>query len=398
MSSYSDLATAIIQKNGQGGKFSGLNTALDLRQAFKDAATQFAYQQQLAKEQGRNAGYASIISNANINGVDPQPGLTQLNQAINNGGNLPSNNGASALASGSSPTPPAVSTPTTSSATSTASSATPTDNSGRNEDYLNTSNLTSKRKALIKNIANYQGDPSQLYRGNAGRELASQVASYDPNFDASNYANKKSFIQTNWNKGPLFQNRQAAENSVQHLGLLKDNFDKMNNGELLIANAAGNAVKIQTGNSQVTNAMIAAKANGTEMAKLLRGGGLLNEKEQLDTQSQLNTAASPEQMHGAIDTMLNLAKPRINSGLEMYKTTMGKYPTGAYSPEFWDALKYVSPSVYNELAPKGNMPTIDGGNQSSQGGQTNTQTYTEGQTATNPQTGHTITYKGGKWQ
>ena len=371
MSSYSDLASQIIAKNGQGGKFSGLNTALDLRQAFKDAGTQFAMQQQLAQQQGYNTGVAGIISSANMFGNDPGQAIEQYRQAVKGGINGPlptaNPNGAGSLATG---TPTPTTEPTQPTATPSGQPAAGTDTSGRNEAYLaQVSQFNPGRAATIKAMADYKGDASKL-GGRYGMALQDQVNRYDPNFDAANYNERKTFINGNWNKGDLFKNRQAIENTVQHLDLLQQNFDKMNNGQVIIANAAGNAAKVQLGNSQITNAMTDAKAVGTEMAKVLRGGGMLNEKEQLDTQKQLEVASSPEQMHGVIQQMMNLMAPRMNSALENYKGVMGRYPNNAFSPEAINAIKNISPDVYNQLAPKLGQQAVQGGQGNAQGQQT----------------------------
>lgn len=367
MSSYSDLANQIINKKGAGGRFSGLNQFLDVKQAYAEAQRKFQMDQQLAREQGRNSGYASIINSSNINGTDPSTALNQFNQAVDNRGVISPSNGASAVASGTAPeTPPVMDKTITNTPSGFSISASAPVESGRNEAFL--ANLNPDRRALIKQLSDYKANPTILARGNAGKVLAGQVAQYDPSFDAGTYQQRQSFVNSNWNKGDLFKSRQAIENLVQHVDLLQTNFDKIDNGNLLIANAAGNAAKIQTGKSEVTNALMDAKAVGTEMAKTLRGGGVLNQPEQEDIQKQLSAAASPDQMHGAIQQMMHLAAPRINSSLEMYKSVMGKYPKGAYSPEAISAIQKVSPDVYSALAPKlGVQGFVDAGNKANSG-------------------------------
>lgn len=363
MGAKADYAQRIV---GQPGKFSGLNNFLDVQAAFKKAQQDFTFNQQLAREQGFTSGAASIINSSNLYGTDSGPALKQFAQAAQGGIqgalNAPVTQGAGGIASGAAPAE------TTSGQTATVggNGNSSTDNSGRDEAYL--SKLTPARQALVKQYADYRGDPARL-RGNPGIILSSQVAQYDKNFDSGTYSQRQAFINTNWNKGDLFKNRQAIENTVQHLELLQNNFDKINNGKLLVANAAGNTAKVQTGNSQVTNAMIDAKAVGTEMAKALRGAGVLNEQEQKDMQSQLSASSSPEQLHGAVEQMIHLIKPRINSALETYKGVMGRYPKNAFSPELNAALKTLSPSDYAELAPKlGVEEFVNAGNQASASG------------------------------
>lgn len=359
MGAKGDLAQRII---GQPGKFSGLNNFLDVQAAFKLAQQEQTYKQQLAREQGFNTGAASIINNSSLYGTDATPALQQFAKVAQGGIQGALDSGPGGIASGATAPTPAI----TQSASATTPSTPSTDNSGRNDAFLAT--LNPARQALIKQYADYRGDPARL-RSAAGVALQAQVAQYDPSFDAGKYSQVQSFVNGNWNKGDLFKSRQAIENLVQHADLLQTNFDKINNGNLLVANAAGNQAKIQTGNAEVTNALIDARAVGTEMAKTLRGGGVLNEQEQAETQKQIDAAASPAQLHGAVQQMMHLAAPRINSALETYKSVVGKYPKDAFSPEAIDAIKKVSPDVYNQLAPKfGAQAFVDAGNQVSGSG------------------------------
>lgn len=367
MGAKGDLAQRII---GQPGKYSGLNDFLDVQAAFKLAQQKHAFDQQLARTQGQTAGAASIINNSNLYGTDSTEALKNFYNVTNNPEAL---NGPGAVASGAT-SPTGITQPSTTTPTPSATSS----NSGRDEAFL--ANLTPARQALIKQYADYRGDPARL-RSQAGIALQQQVAKYDPSFDAGKYSQVQSFVNGNWNKGDLFKSRQAIENLVQHADLLQTNFDKINNGKLLIANAAGNQAKIQTGNADITNALLDSKAVGTEMAKTLRGGGVLNEQEQGEIQKQLNAAASPDQMHGAIQQMMHLAFPRINSSLEMYKSVVGKYPKDAYSPEAMKAIQKLDPESFNALAPKlGVQGFIDAGNKVS-GKQDNSQVTDGYQTA-----------------
>lgn len=349
MGAKGDLAQRIV---GQPGKFSGLENFLDVQQAFKLAQQQFSMQQQLSREQGFTTGAAGIINSSNLYGTDATPALQEFYQVTHNPASVMNpSKGVENIAGGSNvsgSTQPVISSIAPIGSSTPNISSMP-NNSGRDEAFLST--LNPARQALIKQYADYRGDPARL-RSQAGVALQAQVARYDPNFNAGTYSQQQNFINSNWNKGDLFKNRQAIENLVQHIDLLQTNFDKINNGQLIITNAAGNAAKIQLGNSQVTNALTDSKAVGTEMAKTLRGGGILNEQEQKDLQGQLAVASSPEQMHGVIQQMMHLAAPRINSALENYKAVMGKYPQNAFSPEAINAIKKVSPDIYNELAQK----------------------------------------------
>lgn len=88
MSSYSELANTIIQQKGAGGRFSGLNTALDLQEAYKQARLKYQMDSQL-KQQESTADAAKGISQAGLmSGVTPSVDLAmqQYNKAT--GANL----------------------------------------------------------------------------------------------------------------------------------------------------------------------------------------------------------------------------------------------------------------------------------------------------------------------
>ncbi len=379
MGAKADYAQKIA---GQPGTFSGLNNFLDVQAAFKLAQQEHQYKMQQEQQSGKNAGYASIINSSNINGVDPTQPLQQFNSAVNNNGVLPPNpqQGASSLANGA--TPPDVSNPSVSvtntpgnpnGITVTGSLAKST-GTGRNEDYLAKGNFTPERKALIQRIADYKENPATLSRGNAGRALSGQVSAYDPNFDASQYATRQQFINNSWNKGEISKQRFAIENLTQHSAKLSDAFDELNNGQLLIANAGTNEAKRQTGNAQVVKAAQLERVAGVEMAKTLNTSGVLTNEQFDEAMKGLNNAASPDQMHTAIHTMMVAMQPRMNSILERYKEVMGKYPKFGFTPESLGAIQKIAPDVYNDLAPKlGVQGFVDAGNQVS-GNQSSGQT------------------------
>lgn len=362
MSSYSDLAQAIIQKNGQGGKFSGLNTALDLRQAFKDASTQYAYQSQLAKEQGYNTGVAGIINSANLYGSDPSLAIQQYREAVNSGVNgplpttNPNNTGASALATGTTPDTTdfnkSVSGDPNNPNKIVLTASPKTEESNRDEAYLaSIAKYNPGRAATIKRYADYNADPTKL-GGRFGQALQDQVSRYDSTFNSATYKERQQFITGVWDKGELSKDRKAIENLTQHSAKLSDAFALLDNGNLLIANAGTNELKRQTGNAQVVKAAQLERVAGVEMAKTLSTAGVLTDDATKQYTRDLQNAASPDQMNTLIHGMMVIAQPRINTTLERYKERMGKYPKNGFTPEAINAIKKIAPDVYNELAPK----------------------------------------------
>lgn len=80
MSSYSELANTIIQQKGAGSRFSGLNTALDIMDAYKQARLKYQMDSQLKQQEGMNTGAAHIIASAPVYGATPEETSGQLQQ------------------------------------------------------------------------------------------------------------------------------------------------------------------------------------------------------------------------------------------------------------------------------------------------------------------------------
>lgn len=104
MSSYSELANTIISQNGKGGRWSGLNEALDVRSAHADAMRQYQMQQQLKQQELVGTGIAHVYGQSALTGMPVDP--NQINSMVDaiNGGGAPT--GASAAANGTVPMSP----------------------------------------------------------------------------------------------------------------------------------------------------------------------------------------------------------------------------------------------------------------------------------------------------
>lgn len=98
MSSYSELANTIIQQKGAGGKYSGLNTSLDVMQAFKDAQLKYQMASQLKSQENDSEARKGIAQAGLMSGVTPDA-ATAYQQYLNPG-SQPS--GAASMATGGS--------------------------------------------------------------------------------------------------------------------------------------------------------------------------------------------------------------------------------------------------------------------------------------------------------
>lgn len=339
MSSYGDLANTIIQQKGAGGRFSGLNTALDLMQSFKDAQTKYKFDSALKQQEGINTGISHIYGSAAMTGipVDPQQ-VNEFRSAM----------GGSSIATGQPPTTPDIqpnvsvsNTPGTSNGISVVGSE------GRNDAAIAKYNPVFQ--ARIKSIADYKQPVGSVKQLNA---IGGIVSSYDPSFDANQYTERRNFITSTWDRGELSKQRAAIENVTQHAVSFNQYMQALNNGDVQRANSIKNQFALETGSPAPQNAATFARVVGVETAKALSPTGVLSDEQQREAAKNYPENASPEQAQASVQNAMKIMAPRMNTILEKYKERMGKYPSNGFSPEAIEALKSLSPDIYNDLAPK----------------------------------------------
>lgn len=349
MSSYSDLALAIINQKEPSGRFSGLNTSLDILDAYKQAQLKYKMDSQLKQQENFATGAAHIYGSAAMTGVPVDPNTirdyakTITDGPANAANGVPPDNSASQLQPATGPTVNVGNTPgTTNGITVTASPG-----NGRNEAVL--SKLTPTFASRIKAIADYKQPIGSLRQLNA---IGGIVQQYDPSFDANQYKERQSFIQSTWDKGELSKQRLSIENLTQHAVSYQQYQNALANGDLRSANAIKNKFALETGNSNITSAAQFARIVGVEGAKLLSPSGVLSDEAAREVSKSFPENASPAQSTAAIQNMVKAVLPRMNTILERYNERMGRYPDNAFSPEAIAALKILSPEDYNSLAPK----------------------------------------------
>ncbi len=342
MSSYGELANTIIQQKGAGSRFSGLNTALDLAQAYKDARLKYQMESQLKQQEGVNTGIAHIYGSAAMTGMPVDPSqITDFRNAMS--GNIATGQPQTSPSMTSQPNVAVSNTPGTNNGITVVGS--PSD--GRNNDAI--AKYNPNFQARIKAIADYKQPIGSLRQLNA---IGGIVSSYDPSFDANQYKERQSFIQSTWDKGELSKQRAAIENVTQHATSFQQYMEALNNGNIPLANSLKNKVAVETGNPAPQNAATFARVVGIEAAKAISPTGVLTDEQQRETAKSFPENASPAQAAASVQNALKIMQPRMNNVLERYKERMGKYPDNAFSPEAINALKSLSPDVFNSLAPK----------------------------------------------
>lgn len=197
---------------------------------------------------------------------------------------------------------------------------------------------------LVKKAANYQLTPSQMFTLRSGNDRAmfdAVMAKYDPTYDATLYPARAAYNK-NITSGPISVNVTQASTAIAHLSQLAENAAKLNNSNFPAWNMVANTAKNETGQPEVNNFDVNAKAATDELAKFFKGTGATDVGSIDSWRSSLDHNASQPQTMGAIDTAIGLLKSRMDVLEQQYETTMGHPPPGGYStfmrPEAQQAL------------------------------------------------------------
>ena len=147
------------------------------------------------------------------------------------------------------------------------------------------------------------------------------VSQYDPNFDAVNY-NARSNTRKGFTSGKEAQTVNALNTVAEHLGTLSDYADQLNNTSIPFYNRLKNFAAQETGDPRISRFNTAKKAAADEVAKVWRstGGSEADIQENL---KNLDGAQSPEQLHAAIGTLVQLIGGKLSALQDQYVQGMG---------------------------------------------------------------------------
>ena len=150
--------------------------------------------------------------------------------------------------------------------------------SGVRGDYLNS--LPAGVQAQVKAIGEGRMAPPNA-RTKIGKELADQVASAYPNYDATKFPAYQKMRQ-DFTSGKTGQGLNALNTAIEHLGVMSDNAS-------LTSTLPGlSAIERATGDQQANNFKMAQHAATDEVGKAYKQG-VLSESEQKQWQSDINS-------------------------------------------------------------------------------------------------------------
>lgn len=245
------------------------------------------------------------------------------------------------------------------------------------DDYLKT--LSPEKAGYIKGIAD--GDlPVPTSRGPAGipaiSDVMNAVKQYRPGFSASAADVLKSFRVGD--DAPQIQTFNTVGPHLQTLAVVSK---ALANGDSQTLNEIKNSFQEQFGNAAPTNFNSVKQLAAAEVVKAVTGtGGTGGDRD--EAEKAIDSANSPAQLQGVIDHYTKLMGDRVNASQQ-------KYTIGTGRSDFANLLVPEAQQVFG-IKPQGapsQKPTLN----TPVGGQSF-------KTATNPQTGAKMVFKGGQWQ
>jgi hypothetical protein len=163
--------------------------------------------------------------------------------------------------------------------------------------------------------------------GNAMRSPISQrvmarVQELNPNYNAHNWEmNDKAYVD--FATGAQGNQVRSLNVAVNHLSTLSDLAAALQNGNVQAINKAKNEYKAQTGFEAPTDFNTAKNVVGDEVVKAVIGsGGAQSDRD--NAQKVIDSANSPAQLRGAINTYQTLLGGQLNGLAKQYRASTGR--------------------------------------------------------------------------
>jgi hypothetical protein len=179
--------------------------------------------------------------------------------------------------------------------------------------------------AHVQAVASGAVAPTPSSGRTAGMAVAEQrdVMALNPNFKGFHYAAAAREASTVEGGQQGVTTDQSINRVGQHLGVYEQLVKDMDNGETRPGNVVSNYISKQFGGAAPTNVTLASHILGTEIIKSMANVNAGSKEERNALQEQFDTAASPEQAHGAMMTAAHLVKGQADSRALQWKNTSG---------------------------------------------------------------------------
>jgi len=134
--------------------------------------------------------------------------------------------------------------------------------------------------------------------------------------------------------GPAATTINYFNTAIEHLNLLKDATDALNNGNVQLFNKYANAWASATGNPAPNNFDTVRNAVAGELSKTFKGTGATDE-EIANISGTINSSQSPDQLYGGIDYDLRLMQGKMDAlkgQFQKAKQGQPNFPTTSATP------------------------------------------------------------------
>ena len=179
----------------------------------------------------------------------------------------------------------------------------------------------SRAENIAKAIAEYRQAP---YQGVAARSpqaaaIMERVYELNPEYSAPKYQATSRAV-TAFSTGRQGDITRSLNVAIDHLDTVQELGDALKNFSTPLGNRAFNGVATQLGYPQATNLQEASRIVGAEIQKAL---GAMTGREREEAAEAFNTAKSPEQLAGAVQTAQKLLAGQMRGLQRQYEQTTG---------------------------------------------------------------------------
>jgi hypothetical protein len=224
------------------------------------------------------------------------------------------------------------------------------------------------------------------------QKLAPLASLVDPTFSMATFPQRVALQKSYLGGGKNFQEMQAINTVAGHLVNLADAADALNNTRFPLVNSVVNAFQQNAGDPRVDVFNATKQAVSNELSKAYRGGHV-TEGDVREWQQNISSAKSPDQLRSVIGQFNELLMSKRKALEDGYKQGMGPTPP----PSEFTSISGHAQDAFDKV-----MNWSQGGAAPSKGPTAPTSpsaapAISEGTTASNPQTGERLIFRGGQW-
>jgi len=187
-------------------------------------------------------------------------------------------------------------------------------------------------QTMVDNIGTYRAPPlnASATKNPRNFNIMAKVLEQYPDYDGTFYNNKNKTVQAFGGQGKQGQLVRSADVGIQHLGVLQEAADDLDNGRLPLKNRTVNFLKREFGISTApTNFEATKKIVADELTKFITGsaanGGAVFDRKAME--DEVNSAMRPEALKGVMNKWIELMGGQIKGLKHEYEvnTKMGDF-------------------------------------------------------------------------